>query len=41
MSKHTQAKTLFIKCVQEEHYKDELKGLEKGEEISQQSALKK
>lgn len=27
--------------MQEEHYKDELKGLEKGEEISQRSALKK
>ncbi|GAA6084831.1 uncharacterized protein LOC113098256, partial [Tachysurus ichikawai] len=40
-SVHTQAKTFIIKCVQEEHYKDELKGLEKGEEISQQSALKK
>ncbi|XP_026147341.1 uncharacterized protein LOC113121247 [Carassius auratus] len=40
-SERTQAKTSIIKCVQQEHYKDEFKSLEKGEEISQQSALKR
>ncbi len=40
-SELTQAKTIIIGCVQQEHYKDELKCLSKGEEISQQSSLKK
>lgn len=39
-TERTQAKTFIIKCAQQEHYKDELKSLEKGEEISQRSALK-
>lgn len=37
----TQAKTVIIQCVQQEHYSEELKKLRKREEISQQSSLKK